>query len=357
MAEEQNALDILVVEPSLSWRNVIVQTLRSKFADVTVRECGVAQQALLMAQAPPDLVIAELDLPGMNGRELIRRLRSTDQARRTQVILMGENVDPNLAMRLVECDIQGFLVKPFSVLTMVERVEKILRSLMVAEDALRIRPRNAVRRAIRETIYIHRPVRLLTPTDICIDAGLDVMPGVEMECDFYDMSRLLGIRQTDQPLRCVVRGMERLKDRSVVRIRLRDRREELEEAIERLFTKRQAQEAVLPLDDPAARVGIPARTFDMAALGIGVTCPIQFHHNVALPVDIWPLIPHVFSNCLQGEAQCEVIRSVPHDSCFELGLAFVEAPAEFLGDVLHWSAGEPVSQTPDEQLGSFRAKV
>jgi len=75
-------------------------------------------------QERPDLVVLDLMLPGMDGLEVMRRLRERD---RISVILLtakGEATDRVVGLRLGADD---YVVKPFSPAELVARVEAVLR--------------------------------------------------------------------------------------------------------------------------------------------------------------------------------------------------------------------------------------
>lgn len=59
-------------------RRFLADALLLSVADLVVLEATDGTQALeALRQHPADLVVTDLDMPGMNGFELIRRLRST----------------------------------------------------------------------------------------------------------------------------------------------------------------------------------------------------------------------------------------------------------------------------------------
>jgi two-component system, OmpR family, response regulator ResD len=78
------------------------------------------------AQQRPDLVVLDLMLPGIDGLEVMRRMREHDRGR-TPVILLtakGEESDRVIGLRLGADD---YVVKPFSPAELVARVDAVLR--------------------------------------------------------------------------------------------------------------------------------------------------------------------------------------------------------------------------------------
>jgi DNA-binding response OmpR family regulator len=85
------------------------------------------------ADQRPDLVVLDLMLPGIDGLEVMRRLRDQDRGR-TPVILLtakGEESDRVIGLRLGADD---YVVKPFSPAELVARVDAVLRRVDTSPD-------------------------------------------------------------------------------------------------------------------------------------------------------------------------------------------------------------------------------
>src|ERR1700690_89032 len=86
-------------------------------------------QALKAAAAHhPDLVVLDLMLPGIDGLEVMRRLREQDPERIAIILLTakGEESDRVIGLRLGADD---YVVKPFSPAELVARVDAVLRRI------------------------------------------------------------------------------------------------------------------------------------------------------------------------------------------------------------------------------------
>jgi DNA-binding response OmpR family regulator len=101
----------------------------------------------LAAAERPDLVVLDLMLPGIDGLEVMRRLRDRDRAHIAVILLTakGEESDRVIGLRLGADD---YVVKPFSPAELVARVDAVLRRMDSAPeqaptlefDGLRIDP-------------------------------------------------------------------------------------------------------------------------------------------------------------------------------------------------------------------------
>lgn len=117
---------VLVVDDEATITEVVSRYLER--AGYRARVAGDGPEALrLAADARPDLVVLDLMLPGMDGLEVMKRLREPSPERRVAVILLtakGEAGDRILGLRLGADD---YVAKPFSPAELVARVDAVLR--------------------------------------------------------------------------------------------------------------------------------------------------------------------------------------------------------------------------------------
>lgn len=74
---------------------------------------------------PPDLAIVDLMLPGIDGYEVVRRLRSADD--HIPVLILTARDDPQEQVRGLETGADDYVVKPFTFAVLVARVKALLR--------------------------------------------------------------------------------------------------------------------------------------------------------------------------------------------------------------------------------------
>ena len=75
----------------------------------------------------PDLIILDLNLPGMSGFELCRRLRTEELTRKTPIIMLTARTEERDKVRGLELGADDYMTKPFSVRELVARVKAALR--------------------------------------------------------------------------------------------------------------------------------------------------------------------------------------------------------------------------------------
>ncbi len=114
---------VLVVEDDPTVREVVSGYLRS--AGLVVDEASDGFTAIHVAErTPPDLVVLDRMLPGVDGLEVIRRLR---RSRAVPIILLTALGATEDRIDGLEAGADDYLVKPFSPRELVLRVQSILR--------------------------------------------------------------------------------------------------------------------------------------------------------------------------------------------------------------------------------------
>jgi DNA-binding response OmpR family regulator len=117
---------VLVVDDEPTITDVVSRYLERAGYDTRSAADGAAALELA-GQARPDLVVLDLMLPGMDGLEVMRRLRTAGNGHRVPVILLtakGEPADRVIGLRLGADD---YVAKPFSPAELVARVDAVLR--------------------------------------------------------------------------------------------------------------------------------------------------------------------------------------------------------------------------------------
>ena len=114
---------ILVVEDEQSIQTIVRTYLESAGFQVVCVDNGLTALAAAR-EHQPDLLILDLNLPGMDGIEVAARLRQESEVYILMLTARSEEVDRVTGLRIGADD---YLTKPFSPRELVARVEAILR--------------------------------------------------------------------------------------------------------------------------------------------------------------------------------------------------------------------------------------
>ena len=108
---------ILVVEDSFSMRSFVRSALESggELGEVDVVEASGGFDALrLLPRGPYDLVITDINMPDINGLELIQFIRTNEHHRTTPILLISTQSSERDRARALSLGADGYVAKPFT---------------------------------------------------------------------------------------------------------------------------------------------------------------------------------------------------------------------------------------------------
>jgi len=116
---------LLIVDDDLGTIEHLGQLLKG-FAQVSFATNG--EDALRLAtQHSPDLVLLDVELPGIGGFEVCRRLRATPALRGVPIVFATSHVDAETEVRALQLGADDFLRKPFDDVQVLSRLRTRLR--------------------------------------------------------------------------------------------------------------------------------------------------------------------------------------------------------------------------------------
>lgn len=117
---------ILVVDDEQDLVSTVVYRLR--FAQCAVVTAADGQEALDKAAAErPDLILLDMNMPVMNGQEVLRRLRADPGLKDTPVIMLTARSSPEDVASASACGIADYVTKPFDFAELMEKVQAALK--------------------------------------------------------------------------------------------------------------------------------------------------------------------------------------------------------------------------------------
>lgn len=114
----------LTVDDSKTMREMVSFTLKSAGFEVMEAEDG-AQAISVLGGNSFDIIITDLNMPNMDGIELIRNLRSNPSYGSVPILMLTTEADNNKKMEGKEAGATGWIVKPFQPEKLVEIVNKV----------------------------------------------------------------------------------------------------------------------------------------------------------------------------------------------------------------------------------------
>jgi two-component system invasion response regulator UvrY len=101
-----------------------LRNLLTSVADTRISEAATGRDALLrLRQDRPDLVLLDLNLPGIGGLELLRRMLLEDKA--VRILVLSMHAEPLYATRAMELGARGYLSKNASAEELLSAVRRV----------------------------------------------------------------------------------------------------------------------------------------------------------------------------------------------------------------------------------------
>jgi len=178
---------ILIVDDIKANVDILVEALRSQYK-LSIALDG--ENALRNAEKnPPDLVLLDIVMPGIDGYEVCRRLRASELTREVPIMFLSSLEDVQNKARGFELGANDYLTKPFEILEVQARVRSLLKAKAYAD---------AVREAMERDLSIAREIQMgILPSDLssCTkDTGLDIHamiePAKQVGGDLFEVLRV-----------------------------------------------------------------------------------------------------------------------------------------------------------------------
>jgi len=115
---------IMAVDDSKTMRDMVSFTLKGAGYDVLVADDGVNALSALVGE-DVDLIITDVNMPNMNGIELVQKLRSDPRFRATPILILTTESDDSLKQQGRAAGATGWIVKPFVPEKLLKVVNKV----------------------------------------------------------------------------------------------------------------------------------------------------------------------------------------------------------------------------------------
>jgi two-component system chemotaxis response regulator CheY len=116
---------VLVVDDSASVRQQVTMALSQ--AGFSVIEAVDGQDGIDKISATNDLaaVICDVNMPRMNGLELVEKVQASNLPRRLPIVMLTTEGQPALIQRAKKAGAAGWIIKPFKADLLIQAVQKL----------------------------------------------------------------------------------------------------------------------------------------------------------------------------------------------------------------------------------------
>ncbi|MCL2295208.1 MAG: response regulator [Spirochaetes bacterium] len=112
---------IIMVDDDPTYLTVVKNTLADKYDIFTVPSGSKLFQ--ILEKITPSLILLDIEMPGMSGYDVIRKLKNTDETKHIPVIFFTATADPKNEVKGLDSGAVDYITKPFSRELLLKRIE------------------------------------------------------------------------------------------------------------------------------------------------------------------------------------------------------------------------------------------
>ena len=123
-----SSIRVLIVDDSSVMRKIVDRSLRQAGIEVgEVLEASNGTEALAQVrQTRVDLIVSDINMPGMDGLELVGQLQGMENARGVPIVMITTEAGESHVVKALAGGARGYIKKPFNAEQIKERVIPLL---------------------------------------------------------------------------------------------------------------------------------------------------------------------------------------------------------------------------------------
>jgi len=119
----EEAVKVLVVDDEAKTYELIAST----FGEYKSASAGNGFEAgLQLANFQPDLLILNLDTPGIDGLEVCQSVKANPKTKRTKILVLAKSAEDKAVTEALACGADGYLVKPLQGEELRQKVQSLM---------------------------------------------------------------------------------------------------------------------------------------------------------------------------------------------------------------------------------------
>ncbi|WP_425244301.1 chemotaxis response regulator CheY [Vibrio gelatinilyticus] len=122
-------MKILIVDDFSTMRRIVKNLLRDLgFSNTLEADDGLTALPML-EKGDFDFVVTDWNMPGMQGIDLLRHIRASDNLKHLPVLMITAEAKREQIIEAAQAGVNGYIVKPFTAATLKEKLDKIFERL------------------------------------------------------------------------------------------------------------------------------------------------------------------------------------------------------------------------------------
>ncbi|MBC3788212.1 response regulator [Spirosoma utsteinense] len=126
---------VLIAEDDPFIRKVLRQTLKDEFTVIT-KENGIEAVSWLEEGNPVDIILSDIQMPHMDGKDLLRTLRASPTFQNLPIIILSTFADSATRISCLKLGADDYIVKPFNPIEVKTKISTVLRRLEATNPRL-----------------------------------------------------------------------------------------------------------------------------------------------------------------------------------------------------------------------------
>jgi two-component system chemotaxis response regulator CheY len=125
-------MKFLVVDDFSTMRRIIKNLLHDLgYTNVTEADDGATALPVLQAGGI-EFLITDWNMPGMPGLDLLKAVRADEKLKGMPVLMLTAEAKREQIVEAAQAGVNGYVIKPFTAITLKEKIDKILESRAAA---------------------------------------------------------------------------------------------------------------------------------------------------------------------------------------------------------------------------------
>ena len=124
---------ILIADDSITIQKIVAMAFENE--DAEVEGIGDGQKAFVrIPDFKPDIVLADVDMPGLNGFELCKKIKGASDLKNIKVMLLSSDFEGFDEGLFKKCRAENHISKPFKSVDIVKMVTRVMEEANTKED-------------------------------------------------------------------------------------------------------------------------------------------------------------------------------------------------------------------------------
>lgn len=126
-------LKILVVDDFPTMRKIVKTLMKQNgFTNFTEAEDGAQAYSMLEKEGDYEMVVSDWNMPNMTGLELLKAVRGNAKLKHLPFLMVTAEAEKENIIEAVKAGVSNYVVKPFTAITLKEKLQKIDANLKKA---------------------------------------------------------------------------------------------------------------------------------------------------------------------------------------------------------------------------------